>query len=436
MDTDSHMRRIRVLPQPLANQIAAGEVVERPASVVKELLENSVDAGARRIQVDVEQGGVRLIRVRDDGCGIHRDDLALVLSRHATSKISSFADLQQVASLGFRGEALSSICAVSRLAIISRVPGQEHGWRLVASQPGGGVTIEPEVHPVGTTVEVRDLFFNTPARRKFLRSEKTEQRHLAQVANRITLGRFETAFAVHYQGRPAWFLPPARTADERRQRIAKVCGARFAEQALCIEFEACGLRLMGWVASVGLAQGASDVQHFFVNGRWVRDSLVNHAIRQAYQEKLAYQRQPAYVLYLDADPQEVDVNVHPTKHEVRFRQGRLIHDFLFRSLSRTLAAGAVSRGDEMAVEARCATSTILDDSHLGDAEQQEVLGGHPGWRGSKYASVMRTLRMSTVPTPRLRRAARRNPRRGGCFLSGTPCSASRTVTSSPRMARA
>jgi DNA mismatch repair protein MutL len=327
--------RIQLLPPQLVNQIAAGEVVERPAAVVKELLENSLDAGARAIEIDIEQGGVRRVRVRDDGAGIHKDDLPLALRRHATSKIRSLEDLEQVLSLGFRGEALPSIGSVSRLDLSSRTEADSHGWRVTGE---GDVlsTPEPTAHPVGTTVEVRDLFFNVPARRNFLRTEQTEFGHIEELVKRIALSRFEVGFTLRHNQRVVHGLRPLEPG-EYAQRVAALYGTAFMEQALPVEAAAVGLRLWGWVGLPTFSRGQADLQFFYVNGRMVRDKLVSHAIRQAYQDVLYHGRHPAYVLYLELPPAQVDVNVHPTKYEVRFRQGRLVHDFLFRSLHHALA---------------------------------------------------------------------------------------------------
>ncbi|MBI5461255.1 MAG: DNA mismatch repair endonuclease MutL [Gammaproteobacteria bacterium] len=329
---------IRLLPPQLVNQIAAGEVVDRPASVVKEVLENSLDAGARRIEIDIEQGGRALIRVRDDGIGIARDELALALARHATSKIASLEDLEQVASLGFRGEALPSIASVSRLSLTSRTAQTEAGWRVGGDGSERVMTPEPAAHPQGTTVEIRDLFFNTPARRKFLRTETTEFKHIEDVVRRIALSRFGVDIALNHNQRALWRLPAAESRAQRDQRIAKLCGQPFIEQSLYVEHAAADLRLSGWIAQPTFSRSQADLQYFFVNGRMVRDKLIAHAVRQAYQDVLFHGRHPAFVLYLDIDPTAVDVNVHPAKHEVRFRDSRLVHDFLFRSLHEALAA--------------------------------------------------------------------------------------------------
>ena len=329
------MHRIHPLASHLVNQIAAGEVVERPASVVKELVENSLDAEATRVEIDLEQGGIRLIRVRDNGVGIHPQDLVLALSRHATSKIDTLEDLERVRSLGFRGEALPSIGSVARLRLSSCTAESENGWSL--EPEGESRPPQPLAHPRGTSVEVRDLFYNTPARRKFLRTEKTEFGHAEAVVRRLALARFDLGFKLRHNRREIWALAPADTRSAKERRIEELLGPRFMENALYLEYEAVGLKLSGWVARPVFSRSQSDMQYFYVNGRVVRDKLVTHAVRQAYQDVLYQGRHPAYVLYLELNPVMVDVNVHPTKHEVRFRESRLVHDFLFRGLHRTLA---------------------------------------------------------------------------------------------------
>ncbi|OOZ35735.1 DNA mismatch repair endonuclease MutL [Solemya velesiana gill symbiont] len=329
--------RIHALPPQLINQIAAGEVVERPASVVKELVENSLDAGAQRIDVEVEQGGVRLIRVRDNGYGIHHDDMALALSRHATSKIGNLEDLERVASMGFRGEALPSIASVSRMTMQSREAASEGGWQVSGD---GSEKVEaplPVAHPVGTTIEVRDLFYNTPARRKFLRTEKTEFGHIETLIKRLAMSRFDVAFSLQHNRREIIRLPAATEQAEMERRLSELLGPAFLEQALFFDQEKLGLRLSGWVARPTFSRSQADMQYFYVNGRMVRDKLVTHAVRQSFQDVLYHGRHPAYVLYLELDPMLVDVNVHPTKHEVRFRDGRLVHDYLFRTLHKVLS---------------------------------------------------------------------------------------------------
>ncbi|MDF0748844.1 DNA mismatch repair endonuclease MutL [Marinobacter sp. 71-i] len=331
------MPAIRLLTPRLANQIAAGEVVERPASVVKELVENALDAGARRVDIEVEQGGVKLIRVRDDGDGIDEADLPLALSRHATSKIENLDDLEAVASLGFRGEALASISSVSRLALTSRTERQEAASRVEVEGRDMDASISPAAHPVGTTVEVRDLFFNTPARRKFLRTEKTEFNHVEECVRRQALSRFDTGFTLRHNQRVIQSLRPAENPLDRERRIGALCGQQFIDNTVVIDAEATGLKLWGWVALPTFSRSQADLQYFFVNGRVIRDRLVAHAVRQAYRDVLYNNRHPAFVLYLEVDPANVDVNVHPTKHEVRFRDGRLVHDFIFRTLHKALA---------------------------------------------------------------------------------------------------
>ena len=329
--------RIHQLSPRLANQIAAGEVVERPASVIKELLENCLDAHANKVDVEVEQGGVKLMRVRDNGTGIGKQDLALALSRHATSKIASLDDLEAVQSLGFRGEALASVSSVSRLTMTSNTQDQDSAWQVLTEGRDMAAQIQPAAHPVGTSVEVRDLFFNTPARRKFLRTEKTEFGHLEEVIKRLALSRFDVAFSLKHNQKVIHSLRPADTQAAQEKRVASVCGPAFMQQALHIEMEAPGLRLWGWVGLPTFSRSQADLQYFFVNGRVVRDKLVGHAVRQAYRDVLYHGRHPAFVLYLELEPANVDVNVHPTKHEVRFRDGRLVHDFIFRSLHKALA---------------------------------------------------------------------------------------------------
>ena len=329
--------RIHALPIQLVNQIAAGEVVERPASVIKELLENSLDAGASRVDIDVDQGGVKLIRVRDNGRGIHREDLTLALSRHATSKIASLEELETVVSMGFRGEALPSIASVSRLQLVSRCAEDDNGWLVVSEGSGEMSPPIAAPHPVGTTIEVRDLFFNTPARRKFLRTDKTELGHIDLLVKRLALSRFDVAFHLRSNRRETVTLPSALSQPEKERRLAELLGPAFLEQSFYLRDESAGLILTGWVAHPTFSRSQTDMQYFYVNGRSVRDKLVTHAVRQAYRDVLFHGRHPAYVLYLELDPRLVDVNVHPTKHEVRFRDGRSVHDFLFRSLHAALA---------------------------------------------------------------------------------------------------
>ncbi|QWP74810.1 DNA mismatch repair endonuclease MutL [Lysobacter sp. K5869] len=330
---------IRQLPDTLINQIAAGEVVERPASVVKELVENALDAGARRVDIDLEEGGVRLIRIRDDGKGIAADELPLAVSRHATSKIASLDDLEGVTTLGFRGEALPSIASVSRFSLSSRRIGEDRG--AVLEIDGGRVgEIAPKPHPQGTTVEVRDLFFNVPARRKFLKAERTELGHIEEWLRQLALARPDVELRVSHNGKPTrrWKgegdLVDIGLSDVR---IGEALGEEFARNALRVDHSGAGLRLHGWIAQPSYNRASADQQYLYVNGRAVRDRSVAHAVKQAYSDVLFHGRQPAYVLFLELDPRRVDVNVHPAKHEVRFRDARLIHDFVYRTLNDALA---------------------------------------------------------------------------------------------------
>lgn len=324
---------IQVLPPQLANQIAAGEVVERPASVVKELVENSLDAGATRIDIDIERGGAKLIRIRDNGCGIKKDELALALARHATSKIASLDDLEAIISLGFRGEALASISSVARLTLTSRTEDQQEAWQAYAEGRDQAVTVKPAAHPVGTTLEVLDLFYNTPARRKFMRTEKTEFGHIDEIVRRIALARFDVTINLSHNGKVVRQYRAVAQDGQRERRLGAICGMSFLEHALAIEWQHGDLTLSGWVVDPLYTNSAlAEIQYCYVNGRMMRDRLINHAIRQACEDKLGADQQPAFVLYLKIDPHQVDVNVHPAKHEVRFHQSRLVHDFIYQGV--------------------------------------------------------------------------------------------------------
>ncbi len=330
------MPRIRALPAELVNQIAAGEVIERPASVVKELIENSLDAGALRIEIDIEEGGARLIRVRDDGVGIDAEDLPLAISAHATSKIASFEDLERVGTLGFRGEALPSIASVSRFALTSRTADADNAIRIEVDG-GKPHSQRPAQHAPGTSVEIRDLFYNLPARRKFLRAERTEFNHIDDLVKSIALARSSVEIRLGNNGKIVRLYKPLRSAEEASRRVADVLGQAFVDNSLRVEHEGAGMRLSGWVGLPTASRSQSDQQYFHVNGRLVRDRVVAHAVRQAYADVLFHGRHPSFVLFLELDPQGVDVNVHPAKSEVRFRESRLIHDFLYRSLHEALA---------------------------------------------------------------------------------------------------
>jgi DNA mismatch repair protein MutL len=334
---------IHLLPSTLVDQIAAGEVVERPASAVKELVENALDAGATRVDVELEEGGARLIRIRDNGAGIARDELALALSRHATSKIASLEDLEAVATMGFRGEALPSIASVSQFSITSRQASTERAWRIECD---GGQLGEPEPaqHPQGTTIEARELFYNVPARRRFLRAERTEFGHVEDLLRALALARMDVEFRLSHNGKLVRSWRPSRSEDELLRRLGETLGAEFPAQSLYLDESAAGFRLSGWVGLPTAARSQADQQYFYVNRRLVRDRTVAHAVRQAYADVLYHGRHPAYVLFLELEPTRVDVNVHPAKSEVRFRDQRLVHDFLYRTLHRALAgtrAGAV-----------------------------------------------------------------------------------------------
>jgi DNA mismatch repair protein MutL len=326
--------RIQTLSSHLVNQIAAGEVVERPASVVKELVENSLDSGAGSVVVEIESGGTRLIRVIDDGCGIDRDELAVAVSRHATSKISSLDDLEKINSLGFRGEALPSIASVSRLTLCSRTADAEYAWTI-----GGRDDTEPvpDSSPPGTRVDVRELFYNVPARKKFLRTEQTEYKHIESLFKTLAISHPAVGFKLIHNQKVIYQLRPAVNGQDRRQRLAMLCGKSFADSLIEIEIETEGHRLSGWVALPTFNRSQADMQYFFVNQRMVKDKLVSHAVRQAYQDVMFHGRHPAFVLSLEMDSRQLDVNVHPQKHEVRFRNSRLVHDFLYRSLHQALA---------------------------------------------------------------------------------------------------
>ena len=370
---------IRQLSSSLINQIAAGEVIERPASVVKELVENSLDAGARRIEIELEAGGTRLIRVRDDGAGIAADELPLAVAAHATSKIASFDDLLHVDTLGFRGEALASIAAVSRFALTSRPRGSAHATRIEVEDGRIGAP-RPAQHPEGSSVEVRELFCNVPARRKFLRAERTEFAHIDELIKALALAHPEVAFALAHDARSQRVLRVASDATARLARVAALLGDEFAAQCLAVRHAAAGLGLHGWVGLPAAARAQADRQYFYVNGRLVRDRVVTHALRQAYSDVLFHGRHPAYVLFLQLDPASVDVNVHPAKSEVRFREQRLVHDFLFRALHEALADTRAGQG---AGHARVDAQPLRADL--------PALDSSPAWPGTAASSTRPAL---------------------------------------------
>ncbi|WP_068544389.1 DNA mismatch repair endonuclease MutL [Thalassotalea crassostreae] len=327
---------IQVLPARLANQIAAGEVVERPASVVKELVENAIDAGANNIVIDIEKGGAKRIKITDNGHGIVKDELTLALSRHATSKIKSLDDLESIHSLGFRGEALASISSVARLSLTSKPVEQDAAWQAVAIGRDMTVDVKPAAHPDGTSIDVEDLFFNTPARRKFMRTEKTEFSHIDEVVRRIALSKLDIGFQLIHNGKTIRQYRRAQTDKQIEKRIAAVCGQSFINNALPLEFNHGEFHLWGWIGQPSFVRSQNDLSYSYVNGRMMRDKLINHAIRQAYSDRIDHNGYPAFVLFFNLDYREVDVNVHPAKHEVRFHQARLVHDFICRAIEQTL----------------------------------------------------------------------------------------------------
>ncbi len=328
---------IHILPIQLVNQIAAGEVIDRPASIVKELVENCFDAQAKQIIIYIEQGGLRLIRISDDGVGIEKEDLPLALSRHATSKISSLEDLEHVTSMGFRGEALASMSSVAKLTLTSRIENTSHGWSVCSDGAEQFFDIQPAAHPKGTTVEVRDLFYNTPARRKFLKSEKTEFSHIEMAIKRMALSRFALGFSLFNQQKEVLKFPPAFNLAQQEHRVMSICGENFIDNALHLDFEISGFSLNGWISVPTFSRSQTDMQFFYVNGRLVKDKSMSHAIKQAYSDVLFQGRHPTFVLFLTLNPEEVDVNAHPAKLEVRFRETRAVHDFIVSCVKRTLA---------------------------------------------------------------------------------------------------
>jgi len=353
---------IKILPARLANQIAAGEVVERPASVVKELIENSLDAGATRIEIDIEQGGAKCIRIKDNGKGVDKEQLTLALSRHATSKISHLDDLEAIVSLGFRGEALASVSSVSRLTFTSKPADQEQAWQAMAEGRDMAVNIQPAAHPQGTTVEVLDLFFNTPARRRFLKTEKTEFQHIDELIKRIALSRFDVAITLKHNNK---VVRQYRAAPEQRQqekRIAMICSEQFMQHAVHFEHADQSLKISGWVSDRLSPRPLADVQYCYINGRMIRDKLVNHAIKQVYAHFLPQGMFPGYIIYIECDAKEVDVNVHPSKHEVRFHQARWVHDFISSTLNVTLNDSSLLSHEEDAAQGM-ATQQVAEHAY-------------------------------------------------------------------------
>ncbi len=369
------MKRIHKLPDHLVNQIAAGEVVERPASALKEMLENSLDAGADKITVDLAQGGIKLIRVTDNGIGIDKDDLPLALDRHATSKIQSLDDLEQVGTLGFRGEGLASVGSVSRLTLTSRPADSPHAHQIIAID-GALHPVEPAAHAPGTSVEVVDLYFNTPARRKFLKSENTEYAHCEATFERIALAHPQVEFLLRHNGKVVWRLPAQSLVD----RVTALLGKDFTASSLAVETAAGKMTLSGFIGSPTYSKSSRDAQFFYVNGRFVRDKTAQHALRQAYRDVLHHERHPVYALFLTMDPAGVDVNVHPTKIEVRFRESQAIHQFLFHSLNKALAgtsAGLTGPSAAGASPAESAPTQAAPDSPFATRPGAPASGGAP-----------------------------------------------------------
>ena len=363
---------IRLLSELLINQIAAGEVIDRPAAALKELLENSLDAGASDIEVQLENGGIRLLQVLDNGRGIAKDELPLALMRHATSKIATLDDLQSVSSMGFRGEALASMAAVAQLTLSSRLSADEHGW-LVDAQDGSISEPAPCSHPPGTSVKIRELYFNTPARRKFLKSESTEFAHCEEIFKRIALSRPDVSFSLQHNGRTVWQLTTGSsiqdsaslTQDAALKRVAALLGDEFCKAAVSVSRTAANLRLHGIAALPAYSRSNRDAQYFFVNGRFVRDKVASHALRQAYQDILHHQRHPAFVLFLELPQEQVDVNVHPAKSEVRFRESQAVHQFIFHALQEVLAApDKIAKSAELAAPYIRPTQLPLGASQL------------------------------------------------------------------------
>ena len=387
------MPTIARLPDLLISQIAAGEVVERPASVLKELLENSLDAGSKAIQVHLEEGGVKLIRVTDDGCGIAQDQLGLALTRHATSKIATLDDLERVGTLGFRGEALASVASVARLTLTSRERGAAHAWKL-RGEPGAEP--EPAALMAGTVVEMRDLYFNTPARRKFLKSESTEFAHCADAVKRVALTRPDVAFSLTHNGRSLFQLAPA----DRPRRIADLLGDDFVGAARAVDAQSGPLSVAGFAIDPTRATDAKDGQFVFVNGRFVRDKVIAHALREAYRDVLHGSRQPAVCLFVEVDPALVDVNVHPAKTEVRFRESRAVHQFVFHAVQRTLAAPVQADAGPALVE-RAAPAVDApqrpDFSHYAPPRQTTLGIAEPA--AASYLAFARAAQLAERPAP-------------------------------------
>ncbi|PKH05473.1 DNA mismatch repair endonuclease MutL [Moritella sp. Urea-trap-13] len=399
--------KIQILPPRLANQIAAGEVVERPSSVVKELVENSIDAGATRIDINIEKGGAKLIRIRDNGSGVDKDQLGLALSRHATSKLATLDDLEAIDSLGFRGEALASISSVSRLTFTSRTKAQTEAWQAYAEGRDMQVQVKPAAHPIGTTVEVIDLFFNTPARRKFLRTDKTEFNHIDELVKRIALSRFDLQVTLKHNGKVIRSYRPASTIEQQERRVASITSNNFMANCMALNCEHDDIKLWGWV---GLPHDNApmDVQYSYVNGRMMRDKLINHALRQAYEEATGIAAPPAYVLFIEVSVREVDVNVHPAKHEVRFHQARLVHDFIFQGVFKAISEGISPSMPAAALPVQemisypgqaepSANAHVVEDSAQMEITDSADYGANANVSTSAYVGTPVSVPASTMP---------------------------------------
>jgi DNA mismatch repair protein MutL len=382
---------IQILPARLANQIAAGEVVERPASVVKELVENSLDAGATRIDIEIEQGGAKCIRIKDNGSGVCKEQLTLALSRHATSKISHLDDLEAIVSLGFRGEALASVSSVSRLTFTSKPENQEQAWQAIAEGRDMQVNIQPAAHPQGTTVEVLDLFFNTPARRRFLKAEKTEFQHIDELIKRIALSRFDIAISLKHNNKMVRQYRAAPEQSQQEKRIAAICSDQFIQHAVFFEHADQSLKISGWISDRLSPRPLPDVQYCYINGRMIKDKLVNHAIKQVFAHYLPQGMFPGYIIYIECDAKEVDVNVHPAKHEVRFHQARWVHDFICSTLNTSLHDSSLlsheteytaSHTSEQARVAEHAYQPPVNRAFTASPEKEMAMHGQGGQIGS------------------------------------------------------
>ncbi len=392
----ARISQVRLLPDHLINQIAAGEVIERPASVVKELLDNSLDAGASKIVIDIEHGGVGLIRVKDNGIGIHQDDLKLALTRHATSKITQLDDLQHLITMGFRGEALPSIASISRLTVTSGFQESDHAWMIKSEgrEDPTGVEAEPASHPVGTTVDIRDLFFNVPARRKYLRTERTEFYQIQQLVRHFSISHPEIAVRLTHNGRQIVDLKSI-TDNDGKKRVSDVCGTRFMQNACRIDAQDREIKLTGWVGNADAARTMNDAQFFCLNGRCIKDKRINHAIVQAYQDILPEGRYATFALYLQMDPSMVDVNVHPAKTEVRFREGRTIHDFIYSALNRILSDQNTITYQESVIKNVVPDARSISVSHLKSRPnyQQENSQGEVKESGATYFPDLKTVKV-------------------------------------------